>query len=595
MCSINFYYKNKVDSEKLIAAIESMVLFTKHRGPDETKFIIKDNFALGFNLLDIVGGSQPLYDKENELILICNGEIFNHIELKKKYFSNEKFMTHSDVEVILHLYKTFGLACVKYLEGQFSFLLFDLKANKILIARDRFGISPLFYYKQKRIFIVSSEIKSIIASKTIKKLKINKKAIAQNMFFYGTIPPSTCFENILQLPPACLGIYDIKTGKMDVKNYWNQALRITQRNNLESGKELESLLTKSVKMRLQGKSKPGVYVSGGLDSSIIAYLTSKLSPDTKLFSIAFKNMDFDESKYQNHLAKELGINLQQIFIGVSDIEDNLIDCIYHAETPLIRTAPIPMMLLSRKVSEQGIKFVLCGEGADEIFAGYPVFLNGKASFQDKWPTLKNYIKIFKDKNIREHLYFMYKKMSKTDKKESITENRKKEISTKLSQYLLSNQGDRMSMTNGVEQRFPYLDSKVVDFAFSLENKFLIEKGEGKIILRQTFANKLSDMLINRKKQGYLTPDIDVVKNMLKKKKYINLLNSESINNTNIFDNYEIQKILKKVLVEKNLDNRTASLLIFVLTTQILYKVFIDRKSKLNRFAFRESKNYNYVL
>lgn len=583
MCSINFIYNNNANAEKLNEEIQNMASATKYRGPDDTQCVIKDKCALSFNLLDIIGGSQPIHDKTKNLILICNGEIFNHAELKNSYFSNDKFLTKSDVEIILHLYKKMGVNCLKYLEGQFSFLLFDLNAKKILIARDRFGINPLFYHKQDGVFIVSSEIKSILAANIIKNLRLNKTAVAQNMFFYGALLPHTCFFDIFQLPPASFGIYDIQTETISIKPYYNLKTKGSKKNKNQLEKELKQILAESVKKRLQGNSIPGVYLSGGLDSSIIAYLMSRLSKKTKLFSIAFKNPQFDESKYQLLLAKTLHLKLKQILISISDISDNVSKSIYHAETPLIRTAPIPMMLLSKMVRNERVKFVLCGEGADELFAGYPVFLKGKSSFQDKWPVIKNFINIFNDDSIKDNILQEYKKMNKKQSKNYLVDSRKKEISTKLSQYLLSNQGDRMSMANGVEQRFPFLDTDVVNFAFSLNKKHLIYKKEGKLILKQTFKNEIPDKIANRKKQGYIAPDIEVIKHMLKQKDNIDLLSFTYLQKTNIFDYKIVKKLTKKVLQDNILKEFEANALLFILSTQILYKIFIEDKDKL-KFA-----------
>ncbi|MBI3093018.1 MAG: asparagine synthase (glutamine-hydrolyzing), partial [Candidatus Levybacteria bacterium] len=456
-----------------------MVNITVHRGPDTTVSIINKKYGIGFNRLKIVGGNkgqQPIYDKGNKIYLICNGEIFNHIELRKRYCRKEEFLTESDVEIILHLYKKFDKRCIEYLEGQFAFLLYDTLKNVILIGRDRFGINPLFYSFCQESFIVASEIKAILSTKLINNVFLDTQGIAESMFFYGAIPPRTCFTNIFQLPPGYFGVYDIKNKNFFTKSYFNLKENKNKIKTIRVGREkLQELLIKSVQKRLQGKYTPGVYLSGGLDSSVIGYLVNKLtSGNTKFFSISFKNHIYDESLYQKKLAGVLKITLRQIRIDFDDIVSNFEECIFHVETPLIRTAPVPMLLLSKMVRKENIKFVFCGEGADEMFAGYPVFMKGKSSFEDKWIILKNFLPLFKGKEIRNSIERTYKKLSQINKKESLlTQCRKKEIETKLSQYLLVNQGDRMSMANGVEQRFPFLDSEVVKYAFSLHDRLLV--------------------------------------------------------------------------------------------------------------------------
>lgn len=588
MCSVNFIYQNNLGKEKMRKSIDSMVASSNHRGPDATEVLVESEFALGFNRLQIVGGklgSQPIYDKANGLLIICNGEIFNHKELQKDYFSNDPFLTKSDVEIILHLYKKFGEQSISYLEGQFSYILYDLNKKKVILGRDRFGINPLFYYLNNRTLIVASEIKSILASRLTKNVSLDQKGIIESLLFYGAIPPRTCFTNVLQVPPANYVTYNLLTNQLEQIKYWEiNKNEEFQSNKEQSSMELRELLFNSVRKRLQGESIPGVYLSGGIDSSIIAFIVNQLSDKKpRLFSIAFEDKRYDESQFQEEVARNLNIELEQLRVSFEDIAKNLQECIYHVETPLIRTAPIPMMWLSKKVKSTGTKFVLCGEGADEMFAGYPVFIKNKASIEEKWDTISQYIKLFQDSSLNSYIAKMKGHIiDEANDVNKLSHNRKKEIMTKLSQYLLVNQGDRMSMANGVEQRFPFLDTDLVNYAFSLDDDLLIMDNQGKQILREAFRKDLPAELINRKKQGYLAPDDTVIRAILVDGRYNYLLKESYFNKVNIFDYSKTHEIIERIT--RSIANLfDANALLFILTTHLLHDIFI----KNNRLGSRQ--------
>lgn len=581
MCSINFIHSELAGKEKLEAAIANMLEVTKHRGPDSSKMYVEDKFGLGINRLEIVGGykgQQPITDQDKKIFLLCNGEIFNYKSLKRELFPEEKFATTSDCEIILHLYKKFGKDCVNYLEGQFAFVLLDLTRNQILIARDQYGIHPLFYYFDNQNILFASEIKAIFASTLVDNKKFDSYGIAENMFFYGPIPPRTCFKNIRQLLPGHTGTYNFSTRTFKTEDYRKVSKHktLTGKNIGANGKyKLQRLLAKSIKIRLQGNSSPGVYISGGIDSAIIAHYVKELSERNPVaFSISFSNRNFDEGRYQKIVAETLKMPLIRIKISSKDIIENILNCIRHTETPLIRTAPIPMYLLSQAVKKKNIKFVLCGEGADELFAGYPVFLRGKTSFEEKWLDNKKYLGWFKDQRITRHIKRSFEEMSLPNSLKDNKSLRLKEIDTKLSQYLLSNQGDRMSMAHGIEQRFPYLDSQIAEFAFNLSKKDLFDKDGGKAILRRSFKNVLPKTIVARKKQGYLAPDVSVVTSIIKSGHFNYYFKQSVVESIGIFQYKKISKAIKQILRSNVVPEDDARMLLFVLTTHLLHQEMI---------------------
>jgi len=568
MCGINLIVGSPPD--RLESAINRMLLCSAHRGPDESVLYETGGVALGFNRLEIVGGAsgkQPIRSDDSSIILIGNGEVFNYRELKNEDGESYINKTGSDVEVIIRLYEEHGVEAFGDLEGQFSFVLFDKRKKKILLARDRWGITPLFYSLQAEKFIVSSTIRALIDSELIEGISLDQIGIAESWSLYGPTPPRTCFKNVFQLPPGCFGQYDLVTKTLSVRYY---VPRVFDRLALGS-KLIKEVLSKSVDRRLQGSYGPGIYVSGGVDSSIIAALANRLSPTKPtLFGIAFEDKLFDESQYQKELANYLNCKLQNVRVSTEDIVDNLEKCIAYTESPLIRTAPIPMMLLSDKVHSMGIKYVLCGEGADELFAGYPVFIKGKSSVGEKWAELSAFNNCFLNATIADTISSAFHDLSEAEDG-SLESLRRLEVATKLSRYLLVNQGDRVAMANGVEQRFPFLDNDLAELAFGLGRQQLIQHNEGKVALRQAFRGVLPDSLLMRKKQGYLTPDLHVVISLYKKGILEKVLSESICQEVGIFDYARLNSLTKMIDTELK-----ARFLLFAYSTHLLFGQFIKR-------------------
>lgn len=537
------------------------------RGPDEQSTICKKNWALAFNRLSIVGrkkGSQPIYNEDKSLVLICNGEIFNYKEIKKRFLSDHVFTTTSDTEVILHLYEKYKEKCLSFFEGQFAFIIYDLKREKVFAARDKFGILPLFIHKGNGVLVISSSIFSIIASGMVKNKELNESAIADIFFFYGPRGTKTILKDVFQIPPASYIYISIDSIFKPIR-YWNFS------GNKEETISLKEAIFSSVNKRID-KKEFGVYVSGGIDSAIVALAACKVSSiKPQLFSISFFDKEFDESKYQRMIADKLGCELKQVVITNSKIINNFKKSIIFLESPISRLAPIPLILLSRAVRREGIKVVLCGEGADELFLGYPIFEKNQSSYEAKWAENLRYLTLFKNRSIQQFVKGEKKLIDQQfGSVNSFSSLRNKEIITKLSSYLLASQGDRVSMANSVEQRFPYLDEQVWNLATSLKNSDIFDNEGGKAILRKEFIDDLPLQIIKRKKQGYLAPDTQVLIEILKKKEFTNLLRKEAIELTNMFNPKRVEEIIENV--KKNHDKQDVSALILVLSTQMIFRI-----------------------
>jgi asparagine synthase (glutamine-hydrolysing) len=547
------------------ARVEKMTKISAHRGPDVVSTYEDEEVVIGFNRLEIVGGlhgAQPITNADNSLVLVGNGEIFNYKELDKGY----RYKTASDLEIALHLYEEHGVNFIDRLEGQFSFVIFDKSKRKLLFARDRWGITPLYYTQVGKKLLLSSSIRALFRSGTLGDMSLDPIGLAEHWYLYGPTPPRTVFKNIYQIPPGSFAEYDLDSRVIVTRSYLDSVLPqpVANYNEADATTMLRTTLSESVRARLQPDKRPGVYVSGGVDSSIIAAIVNQSSViKPKLFGIGFTDKLFDESAYQKQLADHLGCELVNIFIGTQDIVENIEKCIEFTESPLIRTAPVPMMLLSQKVRESGIKYVLCGEGADELFAGYPVFQKGTSSVQDKWHELSMFAPFFINESVTQKVSSNFDKVGS-----SLHELRSHEINTKLSRYLLVNQGDRVAMANSVEQRFPFLDSAVAELAASLSDDLLInDEHQGKHILRKAFDGSLPQNLIDRKKKGYLTPDLQVVKELLKKGKIDEILSESACKKVGMFDYVQLSSLAANIDTEIK-----ARFLLFAYSTHLLIRM-----------------------
>lgn len=562
MCGIHLVTSSNPSTA--LEAVNKMVATTTHRGPDGTHASQVGNVTFGFNRLMIVGGSQgeqPIMIETKGLTLIGNGEIFNYKELDEGF----DYKTTSDLEIILHLYDKYATSFLERLEGQFSFALHDSRKKQIVFARDRWGITPLFY-SLKPDLVLSSSIKALIKSGLLESdVTLDPQGIAEQWFLYGPTPPRTIFKGIHQLAPGSVALYNLEKSSLITEHYAD-ALPQTNKEKA-SPQTLRDALTQSVQKRLQGEYGPGVYVSGGVDSSIIASLVARVGANPKLFSISFTDAEYDESPYQRKLAEYLDCELQSVHIETKDIISHLDECLAYTESPLIRTAPVPMMLLSHVVRGSGLKYILCGEGADELFAGYPVFQKGLSSVADKKEEALSFARYFQNKKECEAAASVLKSFSVNP---SLLNLRREEIDTKLSRYLLANQGDRVSMANSIEQRFPFLDSSVAQIASGLEDDKLIHNGNGKWILRKAFEDYLPDELLYRKKQGYLTPDVGVAKALQKSPGFREALSEEACNKYGIFNYANIQKLLESI-------NTTAEarFILFAYTTHRLVELMVE--------------------
>lgn len=637
MCGIAGLYNFGLHAEELLCR---MITVLRHRGPDETGIYADSQMALGHSRLSIIGlgnGTQPISNEDETLWIVYNGEVFNYpelrLELEKK---GHRFKTETDTEVLVHLYEEHGPECLKLLNGQFAFAIWDTEKRELFLARDRIGIRPLFYYHSKDKFLFASEIKAVFLDSSISR-EIDLQALNQVFTCWTTITPKTIFKDIYELPP---GYYMILKNNaiVEQKAFWTipyHALgeRYT-RSFAEATEELRELMLDAIRLRLRADVPVGAYLSGGLDSSIITSLISgNFNNNLRTFSISFRDKNFDETSYQREMIQHLSTDHSQIMISNEDIRENFPQVVWHCEKPLLRTAPVPMFLLSKLVRENRFKVVLTGEGADEIFGGYNIFKEAKVRhFWSKFPGShlrpllieKLYPYIFENPSrARQYLqhffavtagslndpFFSHQirwnnsgkntmffsgelnralaghdpRLDVTDRlpadfisRDLLSKAQFLEMDVFLSNYLLSSQGDRVAMANALELRLPFLDFRVIDFAMKLPPAWKIRVLSEKHILKKAFADIIPPSIITRNKQPYRAPIKDVF--LSNGNGYANeFLSEEYLKKTGYFDTAKTGHLVNKFRkTGQTFTSETQNMaLVGILSTQILHHQYID--------------------
>ena len=567
MCGIAGIFNLHRDREIPLDTLKRMAAILRHRGPDGTGFYRDERAGLAharLSIIDLESGWQPIHNEDRTVWITFNGEIFNYIELRKVLENKgHKFCTKSDTEVIVHLYEAYGTECLKHLNGQFAFVIWDKNRETLFIARDRLGIRPLFYTTVNGSMIFASEIKALFMDSRVKR-EMDIYGLDQIFTFWMTIPPRTAFMDIFELPA---GHYMIaKKGNYQVEQYWDPDFTPDDgiRKEEEYAEELRELLIDATRLRLRADVPVGAYLSGGIDSSVITTLIKKFTGNPlRTFSVTFHDEAYDESKYQRQMIEYLNTEHSDIKCTYSDIGRIFPDVIWHTEKPVLRTAPAPLYLLSGLVRESGYKVVLTGEGSDEILAGYDIFKEAKIrKFMERFPESRlrplilrrlypylansptrslqyagtffrvdandypeayyshiprwnttSKIKFFFSDHIKERLD-NYKNLDELSallsgdlsRYDYLSQSQYLEIRTLLSGYLLSSQGDRVAMANSVEGRFPFLDHRVVEFCCKLPPGIRMRALTEKYILKESMGGLLPDSIIKRTKQPYMAPD-----------------------------------------------------------------------------------------
>lgn len=604
MCGISgFNFKD----EKLI---NQMNLELKHRGPDSSDFFCDEKTSLGHTRLSIIDLSpeagQPM--EYNGLQIVFNGEIYNYKqicdELNQK---GHQFKLKSDTEMILHAYAEWGENCVSHFNGMWAFCIYDTQKNKLFLSRDRFGIKPLHYFFEGGKFIFSSEIRAIL--KHNPKLSIDSEAL--NFYFYQKyiLPKHTIFNEIKTLPPAHNLIFDLKNSDLKINRYYDLKQEIAEQKKIPINERLEKIkktLPKAVEKRLLADVPVGSFLSGGIDSSYISAIVSKLKNNIKVFTIGFSEKTFDESNYAKKTADFLKLENKLAKIDLN--EDLIFEVINKMDTPFGDPAIIPTYLLS-KMTRKNVTVALSGDGGDEVFAGYdtykaykiskftPLFFLKTLSFftkyipgSDKNLSFAYKLKKFSESNDKNPLKRHFDRLSQTS-----TETRKNLLKELYSEINFDNsknnletiqiadfeyylQGDILqktdmaSMYNSLEARVPFLDHELVPTVLSLPEKLMIKKFQTKHLLKKIALTILPKEIIFRQKRGFSVP----LSAWFKKSERMQKIITEKKFYSHNLLNYEYSQ---KLLIEHLKNKRDNSRVLWLI---LCLNVFFDNFSNQKR-------------
>lgn len=619
--------------------VKDMLAQIRYRGPDECGIYKNREACIGnvrLSIIDIESGQQPLSNDDRSLWIAYNGEVFNYIEIRTELEKvGYNFKTNSDTEVVLKAYEHYGKDCLLKFNGQFAIAIWDKKQKELFLARDRVGIRPLYYAQKEGVFIFGSEIKSILEHPKI-NAELDFNAIKDVYGFWTNINPETCFKGIFELPP---GHYiSVKHGGIKVRKYWQQEFKghynYKPNQVKEASEEFLDLLEDSIRLRLRSDVPVAAYLSGGIDSSATTYMIKKVAAShLNTFSIGFAEKEFDEQKYQSEVSSFLNTRHKAFECNNTDIAESFKEVIWHTETPILRTAPSPMYLLSKNVHQENIKVVVTGEGADEIFGGYNIFK--ESAIRHFWAREPNsslrplllkklypYIPQLQKQNGKMLKFFFGYKLNDTNNPfyshllrwsnsskisnllskdleiEEFNPNKASKLFSGsldsldplemaqaiearifMSGYLLSSQGDRMAMANSVEGRYPFLDHRIIEFGSQLHPELKLRGLNEKYLLKYSMKGKIPESVLNRSKQAYRAP---IAQSFLSEgtPAYINELFSETyIRRSGIFDINKISALFLRL--EKNpgseLDNMS---LAGALSTLLLHDTFILNKRKV---------------
>jgi len=532
------------------AKLKSMTDLLKSRGPDEEGFFYDKGICLGhrrLSIIDLETGRQPISNEDGHLTIVFNGEIYNYLEIKDKYLGNRhKFKTNTDTEVILHLYEEKGKDVVNYLNGMFSFAIWDSREKELFIARDRVGQKPLYYFNIGGSFAFSSELNSLMSVFPVEK-EINWGAL-QDYLRYQYIPnPETAYKNVFSLSPGEFIVAKEYNGNINLKNvrYWKPQYKKKKYSLLEAENVMETLLIKSVKRRLISDVPLGSFLSGGLDSSLIVALMKKLKDDVATFSISFAEKSYDESKYAELVANflETEHHTKEVQLNISSDMSKIIGIFGQ---PFGDASAIPVYFLSA-FTKNFVKVALSGDGADELFGGYRRYLSIKFwerinrlpassstinianKLVKKIPDKSGYygnvfskkvkflVKQWEQMTVGKGgflLSFSEDELKRIFKNRYIPPNEKyiqtfdEQVIDDINYYLTDDiliKVDRMSMANSLEVRAPFLDPELIDFALSLSDNLKIHLFESKYSLKKTAEKYLPKKIIYRSKHGFMLP------------------------------------------------------------------------------------------
>ena len=541
MCGINGIISKRSNKKNLINKMNDKII---HRGPNASGVYVDDDIALGqrrLSIIDIAGGNQPIYNETGDVLIVYNGEVYNYQELRDE-LSNHTFKTNSDTEVLVHAYEEWGYDFVKKLRGMFAFCIYDKRSKKAFIARDQFGIKPLYYYKNDEVLLFSSEIKSFMVHPDFKK-ELNKEMLGAYLTFSFTPGERTFFKDVYKLSAGHYMIVDVTSMEYEIDAYFKLEFSNTDKSFKEVVEEIDEVMNDSVRHHLISDVEVGSFLSSGVDSS---YLVSMARPD-KTYTVGYTNKKYSEIDNAKDLCNRLGINNTSSIITKDEYMKAISDVYYHMDEPTTDACAIAVYFLS-KLASQDVKVVLSGEGADEFFGGYnsyddhpytklPLFIRkmiagvarclpknkytrylirrgasieesyvsiNRTYYDDELSDVLCFDDYLKNKDIMKAVYDEFKDENELNKKLAI------DIKFWLPDNIL-NIVDKMTMAFSIESRVPFTDMKVFDVSRRLNKQYKVRNGMTKAALREASRKVIPNDSYKKKKLGFPVPIRDWIR------------------------------------------------------------------------------------
>jgi asparagine synthase (glutamine-hydrolysing) len=534
-----------------------------HRGPDDDGFFVEENVGLAMrrlSIIDIQTGHQPITNEDENLWIVFNGEIYNHQELRKELEARgHRYRTKSDTETIVHLYEQYGEDCVQYLRGMFAFTIWDRSRRRLFIARDRLGIKPLYYYYDGKTLLFGSEIKAVLAHPGMKP-EFNRQTLEEYLAFGYISGAESMYAGIRKLLPGHILKLD-ERGQLETSQYWDLNVAVDDGNRPREHYVVRyrEMLEECVSSHLMSDVPLGVFLSGGLDSSAVAALATKIRKEPlETFSVGYGEEVFSELPYARTVAEHLKSKHHEVRLSREEFFQTLPRLIWHEDEPIVWPSSVALYFVARLARER-VTVVLTGEGSDETLGGYTRYawtlLNSRMDsvYRALTPAAGRRLlrRMINDgplsattKRKLEHTFLVrdgaswpsfyfdnfYSAFSDSQQQDLLTDEARQsagdayagsmlywdhsssgllhrllytDIKTYLVELLMKQ--DQMSMAASIESRVPFLDHKLVEFSASIPAKYSTRGLAGKCILKSAVADLLPDEITNRKKMGFPTP------------------------------------------------------------------------------------------
>ncbi len=577
MCGICGIYNEQSNKKIEQPVIDRMLAAIRHRGPDGSASMMTERAALGFNrlsFLDLEGGMQPMQNEDQKITMVCNGEIYNYRELREELAAKgHVFRTQTDVEVVLHLYEECGLSFPDRLNGQFAVALYDDRNKSLILIRDQMGICPLFYTSLEGRVVFASEIKAILEYPGVPR-RLNLKAVDQLMNFPGIVSPVTFFEGIRSLAPGHMLVITPEGGMEDLE-YWDLQYPQEEEDLGEAYyvERLRELLKDAISRRLIADVPIGFYVSGGLDSSVVAcYIGKFLLNSYYSFSAEMGDGELDESRFQKMVKECVQSEHYSVRVTEKEIWENLESVIYHAEAAVKESYDTAAYMLSGLVRQSPAKAVLTGQGSDELFCGYVGYMvdlfremqkDGMSAeecevnerlwgdpyfrYERNHPEIrKMHIQVYSDAvrgSIRQFSAFEESPINVERVRGLSSRKRRSYIDCKLrlGDHLLGEHGDRMFFSHSVEGRHPFLDKELISFVLNIPDKYKLHGANEKYIVKKAGEGIVPDAILKRKKFPFQAPGMS---SMLTAAEDIPYLDAALIQKYGIFDVNYVEQMKK---------------------------------------------------